>query len=111
MPQWVQWAEMIGRLTMSVVQWVASLIEAGKTPEEAEEIVRTEIDDRRAEIAARRAANDEALRRKHGRTSTADLTETEIAVARANGHLLVAEDGTGTVPTAWLTAWRVRSGS
>ena len=39
MPQWVQWAEMIGRLTMSVVQWVASLIEAGNTPEEAEEIV------------------------------------------------------------------------
>lgn len=66
MSEWIKIAEIAGRLTVSLVGWIVSLVEAGQSPEEAEGTIRTEIEDRRAEIAAKRAANDEAIKRKHG---------------------------------------------
>ena len=57
-------AEVVGKLGVAIYSWVADLIEAGKTPEEAEAIIRRDIVDRRAAIAAQRAAVDEAMKRK-----------------------------------------------
>jgi len=58
-------AEIVGNLIGPLASWIASLIAAGKSPEEAAEIVRRDIEDRRAQIAANRAAVDDALDRKH----------------------------------------------
>ena len=56
----------IAGLVVPIGRWIAELIEAGSTPEEAGDIVRRDIEDRRAEIAANRADVDAALDAKHG---------------------------------------------
>ena len=56
----------IAGLVVPIGRWIAELIEAGNTPEQAAEIVRRDFEDRRAEIAANRAGVDAALDAKHG---------------------------------------------
>ena len=56
--------EVAAKVLPALVEWIGSLLQAGKTPEEAEAIIRRDIEDRRAEIAANRAAVDDAMRRK-----------------------------------------------
>lgn len=56
--------EVAAKLLPPLVRWIVELVEAGETPEEAEAIIRRDIEDRRAEIAANRAKVDEAMRRK-----------------------------------------------
>lgn len=58
------WVEAGARLLPTIIEWIVELANAGSQDPAGE--VRREIEDRRAEIAAKRAANDEALKRKHG---------------------------------------------
>lgn len=63
-------AEVIGRLAGPLGSLIGGLIAAGKSPEEAEEIVRRDIESRRKEYLAEKAADEAALERKHGRAAT-----------------------------------------
>jgi hypothetical protein len=65
-PGIVQAIEIGARLTPAVIGLVQGLIEAGHSPEEAEAIVRKDIESRRAEYQRAKAADVAALERKHG---------------------------------------------
>ena len=57
-------ADALMRILGGAVAWFFSLIAAGKTPEEAEEIIN--IESRRSEYEAGKAEDEQALRDKHG---------------------------------------------
>lgn len=59
--------EIGARLAPAVVGLVSSLIQAGKSPAEAEAIVRKDIESRRAEYDKAKAEDMAALEKKHGR--------------------------------------------
>lgn len=58
--------EVGAKLVPALVGLVQGLINAGHSPEEAEAIVRRDIESRRAEYEAARDSDVEALKRKHG---------------------------------------------
>ena len=59
-----QAVEIGGRVLPSVISWISDMIAAGKSPDEAEEIVQRDIKSRRAEYVTGRDADMDALDEK-----------------------------------------------
>jgi hypothetical protein len=66
-PGIMQGIEIGSRLLPSVISLVQGLIEAGHSPEEAEEIVRKDIESRRSQYEKQKAEDEAALAAKHRR--------------------------------------------
>lgn len=81
MGDWTTWVKLAAELLPEVVSWIADLARSGDaTPGET---VRRVIADRRAEVAANRAAVDAALAEKHReRTERQDEPTRETKVPR-----------------------------
>ena len=58
--------EIGARLLPSLISLAQGLIAAGHSPEEAEEIIRKDIESRRSEYEREKAEDEAALRAKHG---------------------------------------------
>lgn len=62
------WIEAGAKVLPSVINLIGSLVAMGKTPDEAAEIVKRDLESRQAAYEAAKAADDAALEAKHGRT-------------------------------------------
>lgn len=60
-------AEIAGSLLPDLIAWIKSLIDLGKSPSEAAEIVRRDIRSRVEEYEKAKAADEAALEAKYGR--------------------------------------------